>query len=98
MKPRRKTDQTCNPCQIQGLTWIFDRYPVVALNPDCRGSYTGALIVHSMKSHRRYRTQDEIRAEVFDCIERFHNPRMRRRVAMQDQQFSALFKPSVVAG
>jgi putative transposase len=48
--------------------------------------------------HRRYRTHDEMRAEVFNYIERFHNPRMRRRIARQDQAFSALLEPSVVAG
>lgn len=31
-------------------------------------------------------------------IKRFHNPRMRRRVAMQDQKFSAAFRPSVETG
>jgi putative transposase len=45
-----------------------------------------------------YRTRDEARADLFDYIERFHNPRMRRRVARQDQKFSALFKPSVETG
>jgi hypothetical protein len=38
------------------------------------------------------------RADLFDYIERFHNPRMRRRVANQDQKFSALSKPSVITG
>ncbi len=31
-------------------------------------------------------------------IERFHNPRMRQRIARQDQTFSALLQPSVIAG
>jgi putative transposase len=48
--------------------------------------------------HRRYRTRNEARADVFDYIERFHNPRMRRRVAVQEQKFSAVFKPSVETG
>lgn len=38
----------------------------------------------------RYATLDMAKADVFDHIERFHNPRMRRRVAKQDQKFSAL--------
>ena len=42
-----------------------------------------------------YRARDEVRADLFDCIERFHNPRVRRRVARQDLKFSVLFKPSV---
>ncbi|MFC0716808.1 IS3 family transposase, partial [Luteimonas padinae] len=38
------------------------------------------------------------RADVFEYIERFHNPRMRRRVARQDQKLSALLQPSVISG
>ncbi|MGP4846239.1 IS3 family transposase, partial [Marinobacter sp. 1Y8] len=48
--------------------------------------------------HRRYRTLDEARADVFDYIERLHNPRMRRRVAAQDRKLSAVLKPSVETG
>lgn len=37
--------------------------------------------------HRReYRTLDEARSDVFDYIERFHNPRMRQRLARQDMK------------
>ena len=35
------------------------------------------------------RTRAEIRADVFRYIERFHNPRMQRRVARVDQQFTS---------
>ena len=48
--------------------------------------------------HHRYRSRDAARAAVFDYIERFHNPRMRRRVARQDQKFLTLSKPSVKSG
>ena len=65
-------------------------------NAACEGFF--GILKRERINHRRYRTQDEIRADVFDYIERFHNPRMRRRVARQDQKFSALLKPSVVAG
>lgn len=37
-------------------------------------------------------------ADVFDYIERFHNRRMRRRVATQDLKLSAVLKPSVETG
>ncbi|THD05850.1 transposase, partial [Rhodanobacter lindaniclasticus] len=47
---------------------------------------------------RLYRTRDEARADLFDYLERFHNPRMRRRVARRDREFSALIKPSVETG
>tara|TARA_R110000787_G_scaffold187093_10_gene298902 strand:- start:3176 stop:4033 length:858 start_codon:yes stop_codon:yes gene_type:complete len=48
--------------------------------------------------HMKYRTLNGARADVFDYIERFHNPRMRRRVAKQDQKFLALSKPSMKTG
>jgi putative transposase len=46
----------------------------------------------------KYATLDAARAAIFDYIERFHNPRMRRRVAKQDQKFLDLFKPSAKTG
>jgi putative transposase len=48
--------------------------------------------------HRQYRTRDEARADLFDYLERFHNPRMRRRVARQDRRLSALTQASVQMG
>ncbi|MEM9623713.1 MAG: IS3 family transposase, partial [Pseudomonadota bacterium] len=44
------------------------------------------------------RTRDIARADVFDYIERFHNPRMQRRVAANDEAFSRVSKPSVISG
>jgi putative transposase len=46
----------------------------------------------------RYRTRSEARADVFTYLERFHNPRMRRRVARRDRKFQALIKPSAETG
>jgi len=65
-------------------------------NAACEGFF--GLLKRERVNHRRYRTRDEARADLFDYIERFHNPRMRRRVAVQNQKFSALFKPSVKTG
>jgi len=48
--------------------------------------------------HTRYRTQNEAQTDVFYYIERFHNPRLRRRVAAQDRKLSAVLKPSVEKG
>ncbi|MGV8675452.1 IS3 family transposase [Pseudomonas aeruginosa] len=45
-----------------------------------------------------YQTLDAARRDVFEYIERFHNPRMRRRTARQDLGFSALLKTSVETG
>ena len=55
-----------------------------------------------LKQERVYRThcrtRDGARADLFDYLERFQNPRMRRRVARRDREFQALIKPSVETG
>lgn len=55
-----------------------------------------------LKRERIYRTTyptlDPARSDVFEYIQRRHNPRMRRRRVKQDQKFSALSKPSVISG
>lgn len=55
-----------------------------------------------LKRERIYRTSyptlDAARADVFDYIERRHNPRMRRRIARQDQKVATLLEPSVISG
>ena len=65
-------------------------------NAACEGFF--GVLKRERVHHRRYRTRNEARADVFDYLERFHNPRMRRRVAIQDQKFLAVFKPSVETG
>lgn len=45
-----------------------------------------------------YRTRSEAKADLFGYLERFHNPRMRRRLARQDRKFQTLIKPSVETG
>ncbi len=57
-------------------------------NAACEGFF--CVLKRERVNHRSYRTQDEARAYLFDYIERFHNPRMRRRLAVQDQKFSSL--------
>lgn len=47
---------------------------------------------------RRYLTLAEARADVFDYIERFHNPRIQRRLDAQDQALKLLTQPSVKTG
>ncbi|MEN5062280.1 IS3 family transposase, partial [Luteimonas sp. TWI414] len=55
-----------------------------------------------LKRERIYRTTyptlDAARADVFEYIERRHNPRMRRRTVRQDSKFSTLSQLSVVSG
>lgn len=65
-------------------------------NAACEGFFG---MLKRERTHRtRYPTLGAAKADVFDYIERFHNPRMRRRVAKQDQKFLAVFKPSVEMG
>jgi putative transposase len=47
---------------------------------------------------RRYLTLAAARSDVFDYIERFHNPGMQRRLDTQDQKFYALTQPSAKTG
>ena len=61
-------------------------------NAACEGFF--GLLKRDRVHHRKYRTRHEAKADLFDYIERFHNPRMRRRVAKQHQQLSTLPQPS----
>ena len=49
-------------------------------------------------NRRCYRSFTQARSDVFDYIERFHNPRMQRRMDKQDQKFIALTQPSAKTG
>lgn len=49
-------------------------------------------------NRRIYQTRAEARADVFDYIERFHNPRCRRRLEVARQQELLLTQPSVEKG
>jgi len=47
---------------------------------------------------RQYLTREEARADVFDYIERFHNPRMRRRMERRATEDVSLTQVSVESG
>lgn len=53
------------------------------------------LLKRERVNRRHYRTRREARADVFDYIERFHNPRKRRQLGMNEK---GLTKPSVESG
>ncbi|MCO5055740.1 IS3 family transposase [Thermomonas sp.] len=65
-------------------------------NAACEGFF--GLLKRERVYRSKYPTLAAARADVFEYIERRHNPRMRRRVIRQDQKFSALSKPSVISG
>jgi putative transposase len=49
-------------------------------------------------NRRHYRTRAEARADIFDYIERCHNPRQRRRLERPKQNNLPLTQPSVITG
>lgn len=53
-------------------------------NAACEGFF--GLLKRERVYRTAYPTLDAARADVFEYIERFHNPRMRRRVARQDHE------------
>lgn len=65
-------------------------------NVACEGFF--GLLKRERVYRTTYPTLDAARTDVFEYIERFHNPRMRRRIARKDQKFSALLQPSVISG
>ena len=65
-------------------------------NAACEGFF--GLLKRERVYRTKYATLAAARADVFEYIERFHNPRMRRRLARQDQKFSTLSQPSVISG
>jgi putative transposase len=49
-------------------------------------------------NREHYRSRAEARADIFDYIERCHNPRQRRRLEMQKREQLPLTQPSVRTG
>ena len=49
-------------------------------------------------NRRRYHTHAEARADIFDYIECFYNPRRRRKLEALKRKRANLTQPSVVAG
>ena len=58
-------------------------------------SFFGVL-KYDRVNRQPYRTRAEARADIFDYIERCHNPRQRRRLDMQHQAEQLFSQPSVM--
>jgi len=56
------------------------------------------LLKRERVNRRSYALRSQARADVFDYIERFHNPRMRRRMQGRKTSQDNLTQPSVVSG
>lgn len=57
-----------------------------------------ALFKRERVNRRQYRTRSEARADIFDYIERFYNPRKRRQLEMIQQKDLLLTQSSVKSG
>ena len=57
-----------------------------------------ALLKRERVNRRQYRTRSEARADIFDYIERFYNPRKRQQLEMIQQKDLLLAQPSVKSG
>ncbi len=60
-------------------------------------SFFGVL-TRKRVNRQQYQTRADARADIFDYIERCHNPRQRRRLDMQQQGQRLLTQPSVISG
>ena len=56
------------------------------------------LLKRERVNRRQYRTRSEARADIFNYIECFYNPRKRRQLAMREQKDLPLTQPSVKSG
>jgi putative transposase len=56
------------------------------------------LLKRERVNRRQYRTRAEARADVFDYIERFHNPRKERKIEQLKREEVTLIQPSVRKG
>ena len=61
-------------------------------NAACEGFF--GILKRERVYRRKYLTRSEARADIFDYIERFHNPRKRRQLEMKDRNKLSLTKLS----
>lgn len=65
-------------------------------NAACEGFF--GMLKRERTRHMKYPTLDTAKADLFDYIERFHNPRIRRRAARDDRKVAAVLQQSVETG
>ncbi len=56
------------------------------------------LLKRERVNRRQYRTRAEARTDIFDYIERFHNPRRTKRIEQLRKKEVGLTQPSVKTG
>jgi len=57
-------------------------------NAACEGFF--GVLKRERTNRMKYPTMDVAKADLFNYIERFHNPRMRRRIAKRDMEFQTI--------
>jgi len=60
--------------------------------------YFGLLLKRERVNRGQYQTRAEARADIFDHIERFHNPRKRRKLESLKLKEPNTTRPSMVTG
>jgi putative transposase len=75
-------------CSVSGAGSCVD-------NAACEGFF--GMLKRERVNRRRYETHVEARADIFDYIERFYNPRRRRKMEAFKLKESNLTQPSVVS-
>jgi len=68
------------------------------LRRQCRSGGFFGLLERERVNRRQYQTRAEARADVFDYIERFHNPRRARRTEQRTKEEAGSIQPSVEKG
>ncbi len=76
-------------CSMSGVGSCAD-------NAACEGFF--GMLKRERVNRRRYETHAEARADIFDYIECFYNPRRRRKLEILKLKKSNLTQPSVVTG
>jgi len=71
--------------KANGLVSSMSAVGHCADNAACEGFF--GVMKRDRINKKNYRTLDQAKSDIFDYIERFHNPRMRRRLAVQDDKF-----------
>jgi putative transposase len=76
--------------------WSMSGVGSCADNAACEGFF--GMLKRERVNRRRYETHTEARADIFDHIERFYNPRRRRKMEALKLKKSNLTQPSVLTG
>jgi transposase InsO family protein len=75
---------------------MLSRFGSCADSAACEGFF--GMLKRERVNRHRYRTRAAARADIFDYIERFHNPRKRWKLEMRQREELLLTQPPVESG